>query len=100
MDYVEGALQRTISQVFQQQSVCTQSAISPPKIQQPYAYVAYERDDRPDSTGAVLFYADTVDELASRAHVGRASIYRMLVPGATTERERRLPFVVKKIYLV
>ena len=101
MEYIQGALQRTISQCWQQRQICLPAITSQPSLK-PYAYVAYERDDLPDSTGAALFYADSEEELAARAHISRRTICYML------EREARgdtnsvpyLPFIIKKVYLV
>lgn len=73
---------------------------------QSYVYVAYEREGLPDSTGQVCFIADTMQELAQRAHISMEFIVEEL----RTERRKprsdrkyslanRAPYEVRKVYI-
>lgn len=102
MELIQGALQRTLSQSFQQRLVCTPNKPDQQVSLKPYAYIAYERDDLPGGTGAVLFYADTPSELARRAHINRDTVYDMLARERNGDKDYSpcLPFIIKKVYLV
>lgn len=102
MEYIKGTLQRTLSQSFQQRLICTSNEHNQQTALKPYAYIAYERDDIPGCTGAVLFYADTPSELARRAHINRDTVYDMLQreKNGDTDYSPYLPFIIKKVYLV
>ena len=99
---VQSSLQRTLSATFQQRVVCT-SKLPLPKADtlKPYAFVVYERDELPGSTGSVLFYADSPQEITQRAHIPLATVYRMLANERIDKQQNsRLPYVIKKVYLV
>ena len=66
----------------------------------PYAFIAYEPEDALDSTGAVLYYADSVHELADRMHISPVTIYNIL--GAQKKGktyDRRIPYEIRQVYL-
>lgn len=66
----------------------------------PYAYIAYEPDDAFDSTGMVLYYADSISELARRTKMDRhtiASIIRAKRLG--TPYEQRVPYNIEQVAL-
>ena len=74
--------------------------------QQSFIYVAYEREDLPDSTGQVCFVADTMAELAARAHISLDFIrdevrgYRRRPrTGRNYSLANRAPYEVRKVYL-
>lgn len=102
MDHISGALQRTLSATFQQRVACNcEQPVKPKDTLKPYAFIVYERDDIPDSTGSVLFYADSPGELIRRAHITSATFYRMLENDrlGRSQPDPRLPFIIKKVYL-
>lgn len=102
MDHISGALQRTLSATFQQRVVCNcKQHVENKNALKPYAFIVYERDDIPNSTGSVLFYADSPSEIIRRAHIPSATVYRMLENDrlGRPQSDVRLPFIIKKVYL-
>ena len=49
-DLTGGAMQRTLSGIYRVENICTADRLEKNKPK-PYAYIAYEREDRPGSTG-------------------------------------------------
>lgn len=73
---------------------------------QSFVYIAYEREDLPNSTGQVCFIADTIKELAQRAHISEDFIAdeihaarRRPRSGRKYSLANRAPYEVRKVYL-
>ena len=99
-DLTGGAMQRTLSGVFRVENICTADRLETNRPK-PYAYIAYEREDRPGSTGEVIYFADSPGELAQRAKIARSTVYEMLArsEAGDTSYAPYLPFIIKKVYL-
>ena len=64
-----------------------------------YAFIAYEPTDAANSTGAVVYYADSVIELANRMHISRSYIYEAIKAQEHGETYRRIPYDIRRVSL-
>lgn len=74
----------------------------------PYVFIAYEREDLPNSTGQVVCMADTQAELAKRTHISLSYIEQELRRQRENKKRtghrkydlsNRMPYDIRKVYL-
>ena len=64
----------------------------------PYMIIAYEKMDRPGSTGEVIYAADSIADLAEHTGVHPKTISRILLD-RSNKIARRIPFEIRKVFL-
>ncbi len=64
-----------------------------------YAYVMYESENVPGSTGEVVCFADSVKEMSERMKVSRSWIYELLSEKTNNKKHTCNRYEVKKVYL-
>ena len=65
-----------------------------------YAFIAYESADAEDSAETVLYFADSICELARRMHVSRNYIYKALKAHEQNQTyNKHRPYDIRRVSL-
>lgn len=64
-----------------------------------YAYIMYEKENLPGSTGEVLCFADSIEEMSRRMKLSRSWLYDLLASSEDENKFKKCKYEVRKVYL-